>query len=85
MTGPCAVTITRREQAELLPVEANATPLAANEVTGQTLISLISAGTELAWAYLGDTFPRTPGYAAVFRVDAVGSCRTTSQAAHQGI
>jgi threonine dehydrogenase-like Zn-dependent dehydrogenase len=34
---------------------------------------LISAGTELAGAYQGTSFPRTPGYAAVFEVEAVGA------------
>src|SRR5262245_38890786 len=67
-----AITITAREQAELLPVEADARPLGPREVAGRTLASLVSAGTELAGAYLGDSFPRTLGYAAVFQVGAAG-------------
>jgi threonine dehydrogenase-like Zn-dependent dehydrogenase len=55
--------------------EGDARPLAAGEIRGQTLVSLISPGTELAalqgqanWA----KFPFHPGYAAVFRVTEVG-------------
>ena len=40
---------------------------------GRTLATLISAGTELAGAYQGSTFPKYPGYAAVFEVEEVGS------------
>lgn len=68
-----AVTITAPERAELLPVERDARPLGPREVTGRTLASLISAGTELAGAYQGTSFPRVPGYAAVFEVEALGS------------
>jgi len=67
-----AVTITARESAELLSIVRDETPLGPTEVVGQTLASLISAGTELASAYTGERFPVTPGYAAVFRVDAIG-------------
>jgi threonine dehydrogenase-like Zn-dependent dehydrogenase len=68
-----AITITAREQAELLPIERDARPLGPREVTGRTLASLVSAGTELAGAYQGSSFPAWPGYAAVFEVEAVGS------------
>jgi threonine dehydrogenase-like Zn-dependent dehydrogenase len=68
-----AVTITAREQADLLPVERDPRPLEPREVAGRTLASLVSAGTELAGAYQGTSFPRVPGYAAVFEVEAVGS------------
>ncbi|MBO9475286.1 zinc-binding dehydrogenase [Shimia sp. R10_1] len=47
-------------------------PLAADEIRGPTVATLISQGTELAWAS-GDDFPIRPGYAAVFRVDEVGA------------
>ncbi len=67
-----AVTFTAREQAALLPVPRDERPLGPREVAGRTLATLVSAGTEIAGAYLGDSFPRVPGYAAVFRVDAVG-------------
>lgn len=47
-------------------------PLAAGEIRGATVATLISPGTELAWAQ-GDEFPMRPGYAAVFRVDEIGA------------
>src|SRR5437867_8202227 len=67
-----AVTITAREQAELLPAARDATPLGPREVAGRTLATLISAGTELAGQYQGSRFPAVPGYDAVFEVEAVG-------------
>ena len=60
-----SVTFTAREQAELLPLERDETPLGPDEVAGKTLATLISAGTELAGGYLGERFPSRPGYAAV--------------------
>ncbi|HZO89774.1 MAG TPA: zinc-binding alcohol dehydrogenase [Chthonomonadaceae bacterium] len=68
-----AVTVTAREQAELLPIERDPNPLGPHEVAGRTLATLISAGTELASCYQGTRFPAVPGYAAVFEVEAVGS------------
>lgn len=68
-----AVTITAPEKAELLEVERNPTPLGPREVAGRTLATLVSAGTELAGAYQGTTFPRGVGYAAVFEVEEVGN------------
>src|SRR5262249_43718567 len=68
-----AVTITAREKAELLPQEGEPAPLEPRDVAARTLVSLISAGTELASAYQGATFPRVPGYAAVCEVESVGS------------
>ncbi len=47
-------------------------PLGPDEIRGQTIATLISQGTELAWAN-GDDFPIRPGYAAVFRVDEIGT------------
>jgi threonine dehydrogenase-like Zn-dependent dehydrogenase len=67
-----AVTITGPQRAELLPVDPPALPLAPKEVTGKTRISLISAGTELAGCFLGQSFPSFPGYAAIFKVEAIG-------------
>jgi threonine dehydrogenase-like Zn-dependent dehydrogenase len=72
-----AVVITGRERAERLPIERNASPLSPNEVSGSTRVTLISAGTEIAAAYLGDRFPVTPGYAAVFEVEAAGESVTS--------
>jgi threonine dehydrogenase-like Zn-dependent dehydrogenase len=67
-----AVTFTARERAELVPFEREESPLGPREVAGRTLATLISAGTELAGGYLGSSFPSSPGYAAVFRVEEVG-------------
>lgn len=68
------ITITAREQAELLPAAPPAGPLGPTEVAGRTRATLVSAGTELA-GYTSDkpeSFPRFPGYAAVFDIEAVG-------------
>lgn len=46
-------------------------PLGVGEVRGRTLTSLVSPGTELAWA-TGEDFPVHPGYAAVFEVEECG-------------
>jgi threonine dehydrogenase-like Zn-dependent dehydrogenase len=70
--NPCAVTYTGPLTAELLPSEPDPSPLGPTEVAGRTLYTLISAGTELAGAYHGPKFPRYPGYAASFQVEAVG-------------
>src|SRR5687768_12108832 len=66
------IVVTARERAELLPLERPAEPLADDEIVGRTLATLVSAGTELAYSYLGATFPSHPGYTAVFEVEAVG-------------
>ncbi len=66
------VVVTAREKAELLPIQIDPAPLGPNEVAGRTLATVISAGTELAWAYTGKDFPTRPGYAAVFRVESIG-------------
>ena len=76
-----AVIFTAEQMAELQIVDRDSKPLAADEVEGKTLNSLISAGTELN-LYLGiyhkeggswGRFPLTPGYAAIFEVEKVGS------------
>jgi threonine dehydrogenase-like Zn-dependent dehydrogenase len=66
------LTFTGPEMAELLPFEPDPSPLGPREVAGPTLVTLVSAGTELHGAYLGASFPARPGYAAVFRVEEVG-------------
>lgn len=66
------VTVTARELAELLPSEFS-TEVGEEEIFGRTLASLVSAGTELNSAYLGQDFPKTPGYSAVIEVEKVGS------------
>jgi threonine dehydrogenase-like Zn-dependent dehydrogenase len=70
------VTFTARERAELREIARPPEPLAAGEIAGRTLATLISAGTELEGAYLGEQFPRSPGYAAIFEVEAAGDAVT---------
>ena len=65
------VTFTTKENAEL--VESEVAVLDANDVRGKTLFTLISPGTELASYRYGSKFPAAPGYAAVFKVDEIGS------------
>jgi threonine dehydrogenase-like Zn-dependent dehydrogenase len=69
------------ESASLVSEQLEDRPLEPREVAGKTLFSLISAGTELN-IYLGNyvkqglswgQLPFVPGYAAVFRVEEVGS------------
>lgn len=68
-----AITFTAREQAELLPLADAKVEPAANEIAGPTLVTLASPGTELNGAYLGQKFPRYPGYAAIFEVERIGA------------
>lgn len=60
------------EQAELQEVAAPP-EVGPGEVSGPTVCTLISPGTELAHGYQGQGFPYYPGYAAVFRAEQVGS------------
>ena len=71
--GEYAVTFVARDRVELLPVERDDSPLAEDELSGRTLCTLISAGTETAILHLDDKFPRRPGYAAVFEIESVGA------------
>jgi len=70
------VLVTANERAELVDVPWPATPLEPTEVTGRTLASVVSAGTELhAFGPHGAetrTYPTALGYGAVFEVEAVG-------------
>jgi NADPH:quinone reductase-like Zn-dependent oxidoreductase len=75
-----AILFTAKEQAALVPVEQDARPLGPREVAGHTLVSLVSAGTEVVGTYTGshfqigpESYPMGSGYACVFRVDAVGA------------
>jgi threonine dehydrogenase-like Zn-dependent dehydrogenase len=67
-----AISVTGRETAELVERQEDR-PLAPDQVEGSTLFTLVSPGTELAGIYLGERFPAFPGYAAVFRVEEIGS------------
>lgn len=72
--GVRAVAVTAKGRAELVSLDPpDDRPLGPTEVSGPTLASLISPGTELSAAFMGESFPNYPGYAAVFRADAVGS------------
>lgn len=66
-----AVQFVARERAELREVGPAQEP-GPGEVAGRTLFSLISPGTELNGGYLGEHFPCGSGYAAVFRLEALG-------------
>jgi len=68
-----AVTFTAREKAELLPVADAVLEPKPDEIAGHTLVTLASPGTELNGAYLGEKFPRYPGYASIFQVERVGA------------
>jgi hypothetical protein len=46
--------------------------LLRSQVRGRTIATLVSPGTELAWA-TGDNFPIKPGYSAVFEVQERGA------------
>lgn len=46
-------------------------PLGSDEIRGDTIVTLISQGTEMGWA-AGEDFPVRPGYAAVFKVNEIG-------------
>lgn len=75
MSGRTEATIqfVKQEQAELVVEAHKHPPLASNEISGRTLYSLISAGTELSSYTRARTVSETPGYAAVFRVEEIGA------------
>lgn len=69
-----AILITSHKKAELIPIAREAKPLEPDELTGHSLATLISTGTELASAYHAtEGFPRGLGYSAVFRVEEIGN------------
>ena len=71
------IAVTAPERAELLPLRASEPhpggPLGEHDVEGHTLVTAVSPGTELSWAFTGKSFPAYPGYAAVFQVERTGS------------
>ncbi len=68
------VVFPRRRVAELRTVPADPAPLEPDEVSGGSLASVISAGTELGMQYdAADGFPHRPGYGVVFAVESVGA------------
>lgn len=66
------VTMTGREQAELVEQPIELKPQHDDELVGRTLCSLVSPGTEINAHYLGQSFPCEPGYAAVCELIAMG-------------
>ncbi len=70
--GDREIVFTAKEKAELVDCERPSGPLGPKEVEGRTLATVVSAGTELA-IYAGDSFPKRPGYAAVFEAESVGA------------
>lgn len=68
---PKEIVFSAESQAELLEYEDS--PLAATDLRGPTVCSLVSQGTELAWLGGGAEFPIRPGYGAVFEVGEIGS------------
>lgn len=74
-----AVMFTGPQQAALQERPHGTAPLASDEVAGRTLVSLISPGTEINWAYSPPPesprkidYPVGSGYAAIMELDAVG-------------
>ena len=71
------IVITAPKTAELKPLRADqpqpGTPLADGEVEGHTVVTAVSPGTELSWAFTGPNHPCYPGYAAIFRVERIGA------------
>jgi len=69
------VAITGYKKAELLnDLPDFDQPVGAENLRGRTLVSLISSGTELNYAYLAtEKFPKGVGYACVFEVTEVGN------------
>ena len=69
------ILFTGKKKVELVSREQEKPASNGNLIGGKTLFSLVSAGTELHYGYLNlqnNSFPITPGYAAVFEVDDAG-------------
>jgi threonine dehydrogenase-like Zn-dependent dehydrogenase len=60
------------KQADYVSYNPDQSAVAPDELVGKTVYSLISPGTELA-IYRGSSFPAYPGYAAVCKVEHVGT------------
>ena len=66
-----SIAFTAHKIAELVEVD-DEVPLRPGEVRALTVVSLTSPGTELNGGYLGNAFPKFPGYAAVAEVVETG-------------
>jgi threonine dehydrogenase-like Zn-dependent dehydrogenase len=71
-----ALALTGREQIELIDWPEDAGALGDNEVTGKTVVSLVSPGTELHYYTEQHETPALSGYAAVFQVYETGRAVT---------
>jgi len=77
MTQRKQVVMPQAQVAQLQETDFDDSPPKENEIVGRTIVSLISAGTEISGLYTAKKgFPRTPGYAAVFEAQQVGSAVT---------
>lgn len=74
------VIVTAHQQAGLGEIPDFQEPVKPGNIRGKTIISLISAGTELNSAFLAREFPKKPGYAAVFQIEETGAEVTNLQA-----
>lgn len=68
-----SIMFTQKESAQLLPIEDNIEEIGPKDISGRTIVTLISPGTELA-VYRGifNNFPCASGYAAIFEVESIG-------------
>lgn len=71
----CRIVLSSKEKVELEPFMLSPESLAADEVFGRTVVSLISPGTEIALykGYMRATYPIRLGYASVFAIEAIGT------------
>ncbi len=73
-----AVQFVAKEKAQLVTIERDNAPLGENQVEGRTVVSLISAGTEVVGGYCADLqAAASTGYAAVLEVETIGSAVST--------
>lgn len=72
-TSMNAIAFVAKERAELVDWALTPTPLGEQDVTGRTLATLASPGTELNGYIAERTEPGLSGYAAVCEIDEVGS------------
>ena len=83
MSKEYAVKFIAKEQAELVPLEVDRSPLQPEEVFARTLVSLVSSGTEITGCYsaahyqiTSAAYPMSTGYASVSQVEEIGSAVT---------
>src|SRR4051812_13967592 len=68
-----AIAFTGPGRAELVDWPLDPAPLGTDEVSGRTLVTLVSPGTELNGYLAERAAPGLSGYTAIMEVDAVGS------------